>query len=219
MTGDASDMLARLKSVLPVRWFSGVTPVLDMVLGGFAWAWSELYSSLVFVKLQTRITTASGMFLDIAALDYCGTSLLRHAGEGDGAFSQRLRNNLMAPRATRAALTLLLENEFGRTPIIFEPMNATDTGGYNCYTLGYGARGGYGCVNIPFQFFVQAFRPNASPVSNAGGYNIGPGGFNISPLFYANINIIPGSVSDDDIYAATAAVLPVAVTAWVNISN
>ncbi|MDR3520439.1 MAG: hypothetical protein P4L54_02370 [Acidocella sp.] len=219
MTGDINDMLARLKSVLPVRWFADTTPILDAVLTGFAWGWSGLYALLNFVKLQTRLASATGIFLDIAAIDYFGLALPRHAGEGDGAFSTRLRANLVAPRATRAGLVLALENETGRTPVIFEPLNAADTGGYNSYTLGYGTVGGYGSANLPFQFFVSAFRPNASPISNAGGYNGGPGGYGILPMFYANISDIPGVVTDADIYAAAAAVLPVATTAWINISN
>jgi hypothetical protein len=219
MTGDTSDMLARLKSVLPVRWFSDDTPILDAVLLGFAWAWSELYGLLAFVKLQTRVMSATGVFLDIAAIDYFGLALPRHVGESDSAFSLRLRANLIAPRATRAALIQTLETETGRTPFIFEPLNAGDTGGYNSHTLGYGLCGGYGSETLPFQFFVRAFRPNMSPVSNAGGYDTGPGGYNTAPIFYANISDIPGLVTDDDIYAAVASVLPVATTAWMNISN
>ncbi|MDE8348945.1 MAG: hypothetical protein POG74_05595 [Acidocella sp.] len=219
MVGDTNDMLARLKSVLPVRWFADTTPILDAVLNGFAWAWCELYALLGFVKLQTRLASASGIFLDIAAIDYFGLTLSRHTGESDAAFSLRLRANLIAPRATRAGLVLALENETGRTPFVFEPLNATDTGGYNSYTLGYGMVGGYGCQNLPFQFFVQAFRPNASPISNAGGYNDGPGGYGVAPMFYSNVSDIPGIVTDADIYAAAAGVLPVATTAWIYISN
>lgn len=219
MTGDTSDMLARLKSVLPVRWFSDDTPILDAVLLGFAWAWSELYGLLAFVKLQPRVMSATGVFLDIAAIDYFGLALPRHVGESDNAFSLRLRANLIAPRATRAALIQTLETETGRTPFIFEPLNAGDTGGYSSHTLGYGLCGGYGSETLPFQFFVRAFRPNMSPVSNAGGYDTGPGGYNTAPIFYANISDIPGLVTDDDIYAAVASVLPVATTAWMNISN
>jgi hypothetical protein len=94
-----------------------------------------------------------------------------------------------------------------------------DTGGYNSNTLGYGATGGYGCANLPFQFFVTAYRPNATPISNAGGYNEGPGGYNTGPMFYADTEQAPGAIDDADIYAAAAAVLPVASIAWTKISN
>jgi len=219
MTGDTADMLARIKSVLPARWFGDTTPILDAVLTGLATAWSGLYTLLSNVQTETRIATASGIFLDIASADYFGASLPRRAGEADAAFSARIRANLVLPRATRAGLATTLENLTGRTPLIFEPLNATDTGGYNSNTLGYGVAGGYGSRNLPFQFFVTAYRPNATPVSNAGGYNDGPGGYNTTPMFYADTEQAPGAISDADIYAAAAAVLPVASIAWMKISN
>ncbi|HQU05270.1 MAG TPA: hypothetical protein PLT25_11225 [Acidocella sp.] len=214
-----NDMLARLKMVLPARWFGDITPILDAVLCGLAWAWSGLFEILQYVRQQSRLVTASGMFLDIASGDYFGGNLPRRLGETDSAFSARLRTNLIAPRATRNGLSLALFNETGRLPVIFEPLNATDTGGYNANSLGYGLRGGYGSANLPFQFFVTAYRPNVSPISNAGGYGQGPGGYNTAPMFYADLSNIPGLLTDVDIYAAAAGVLPAATTAWMRISN
>lgn len=219
MTGDTNDMLARLKSVLPARWFGDTTPILDAVLTGLASAWSGLYSLLAMVKLQTRIGTATGIFLDIASTDYLGATLTRRIGETDTAFSARICANLLAPRATRAGLIQALTNLTGRVPVIFEPLNATDTGGYGTNTLGYNTIGGYGSANLPFQFFVTAYRPNATPVSNAGGYSTGPGGYALAPMFYADGNQNPGAITDADIYAAADSVLPAATVAWMNISN
>jgi hypothetical protein len=219
MTGDLTDMRGRLKSVLPARWFGDTTPILDALLCGLAAAWSGLYGLLAFAAAQTRIATAGAPFLDIASADYFGAALPRRAGESDGAFSLRLRANLTAPRATRAALIAALTSLTGRPPAIFEPLNAGDTGGYGAGTLGYGVAGGYGCRNLPFQFFVTGFRPDATPASNAGGYVVGPGGYNTAPMVYADLADIPGAVTDADIYAAAAAVLPTACTAWMTLSN
>jgi hypothetical protein len=219
VTGDTNDMLSRLKSVLPARWFADVTPVLDAVLTGLATGWSGLYALLTNVAAQARIATASGIFLDIASADYFGTALPRRAAEADAAFSARIRANLLTPRATRAGVSLAIAHLTGRAPKIFEPLNAADTGGYNSNTLGYGVAGGYGSPNLAYQFFITAYRPNATPVSNAGGYNTGPGGYNTAPMFYVNASDIPGAISDADIYAAAAAALPAASIAWMNISN
>jgi hypothetical protein len=219
MTGDVADLVARFKSVLPARWFGDTTPILDAVVTGLATAWSSLYGLLAAVKAQARIATASGKFLDITATDYFGNSLPRRAGEADAAFSARIRANLVLPRATRAGLAYALENLTGRTPLVFEPLNASDTGGYNAGSLGYGAAGAYGSRNLPFQFFVTAYRPNTTPVSNAGGYNAGPGGYNTAPMFYADTAQAPGAVDDAEIYTAAASVLPAASIAWMNISN
>jgi hypothetical protein len=219
MTGDTNDMLSRLKSVLPARWFADVTPVLDAVLTGLATSWSGLYALLTNVAGQARIATATGIFLDIVSTDYFGPALPRRVGEADAAFSTRIRANLVSPRATRAGVSLALTNLTGRAPDIFEPMNAADTGGYNTNTLGYGVAGGYGSRNLAFQFFMTAYRPNATPVSNAGFYNTGPGGYGTGPMFYVNSGDVPGAISDADIYAAAAGALPAASIAWMNISN
>jgi hypothetical protein len=219
MTGESDDMRGRLKTVLPAGWFANDTPILDAVLGGLAVAWSVLYRLLMNVAAQARVATATGVFLDICAVDYFGAALKRRAGESDGAFSPRLRANLLAPRATRAALVGALTNLTGRAPVIFEPLNAADTGGYNTGTLGYGVAGGYGCRLLPFQFFVTGFRPNETPVSNAGGYGTGPGGYAAAPMFYANLSDIPGTIQDSDIYAMAASVLPAASIAWMKLSN
>lgn len=218
MTGDTNDMLARLKMVLPARWFADTTPILDALLTGLASAWSGLYALLGYVKGQSRIATASGIFLDIAAVDYLGGALPRRAAEADQAYSVRIRGNLLSPRATRASLMQALTNLTGRAPIIFEPLNATDTGGYNV-NLGYNTAGGYGSVNLPYQFFVTAYRPNDTPISNAGGYNAGPGGYDTAPMFYADAAEFAGTVSNSEIYAAIASVAPTSSIAWTQISN
>jgi hypothetical protein len=219
MVGDIDDMLGRLKSVLPARWFGDTTPVLDGLLTGLAAAWNGLYGLLQNVGAQARIATASGIFLDMASSDYFGAALPRAVGESDAAFSLRIRANLLAPRATRVALVTALTTLTGRNPVIFEPLNASDTGGYCTGTLGYGVAGGYGCTSLPFQFFVTGYRPNATPVSNAGGYGVGPGGYNTAPMFYSSLENASGAVTDADIYAVAAAVVPTASIAWMNLSN
>ena len=219
MTGDQADMLSRLKSVLPVRWFGDVTPNLDALLNGFASAWNGLNELLGFVRAQARISSSSGIFLDIAGTDYFGNGLPRRAGESDVSYSVRLRDNLLCPRATRLAIVQALYGLTGRNPMVFEPLNATDTGGYNAGSLGYGVAGGYGSRALPFQYFVTAYRPNATPVSNVGGYNLGPGGYNQAPMSFANVSDILGAIADADIYAAIRAVAPAASVAWVKISN
>ncbi len=218
MIGDTTDMLARLKMTLPARWFSDTTPVLDALLTGLASAWSGLYTLLGYVQAQTRIASATGIFLDIASEDYLGGSLPRRPGEGDNAYSERVCNNLVRPRATRAAVVQALNDLTGRVPVIFEPLNAMDTGGYN-ENLGYNTSGGYGCLSLPYQFFLTAYRPNNAPISNAGGYSVGPGGYNDAPMFYAAVSEFAGTISDAEIYATVAAVLPTSSIAWTNISN
>jgi hypothetical protein len=218
MIGDTQDMLARIKSVLPARWFSDTTPILDALLTGLASAWSRLFTLLLYVRSQSRIATANGIFLDIASADYLGGTLPRRIGELDAAYSNRIQKNLLAPKATRASIVQVLSNLTGRSPIIFEPLNASDTGGYNT-NLGYNIAGGYGSMMLPYEFFLTAYRPNATPISNASGYNYGPGGYNSEPMFYIESAELTGGVSDAEIYAAIANTLPTNSVAWTQILN
>ena len=77
MTGDQQDILARLRTVLPARWFPDDAPVLDGLLNGLASGWSFAYQQLQYVKAQTRIATATDVWLDIIALDFFGGRLVR----------------------------------------------------------------------------------------------------------------------------------------------
>ena len=135
MIGDIADMLARLKMVLPARWFADGRPFWMRCWVVWRRPGRDLRAAEP-VQAQTRLATASGIFLDIAAQDYLGRALPRRAGEADAAFSARLRANLLAPRATRAGLVEALNNLTGRAPVVFEPLNAADTGGYNV-NIGY----------------------------------------------------------------------------------
>lgn len=218
MIGDKADMAGRIRQMLPARWFADQSPVLDAVLGGLGQSWAGIYGLLQQVKAQARIATADGIFLDIASQDYLGAGLPRRAGEADAAFSSRLRLNLLAPRATRAAVVEAVTNLTGRNPVVFEPLNATDTGGYNA-SNGYGVAGGYGSLSMPYQFLLTVYRPNDLPANHAGGYGVGPGGYGAAPMFYASAAELAGNVSDADIYAAIASVTPTSAIAWTRLTN
>jgi len=204
--------------VLPAQWFSDSSPILEAVLAGVASAWVEVFALLDATSAQRRVGTASGVFLDIAALDYFGQGLTRRPAEVDTAYSVRIQQNLIRPRATRAGVVQALQDLTGRVPSVFEPRNPVDTGGYNL-NMGYGLAGGYGSMTIPYQFFVRAYRPNNLPVSNASGYVVGPGGYNAAPSFYADTSEFQGNISDAEIYANIAAVAPTTSIAWTTISN
>src|SRR6185312_15726155 len=101
MTGDQQDMLARIKAVLPARWFPDGSPVLDGLLDGMAAGWTWAYELLQYVKQQTRLTTATDVWLDIIALDFFGKRLVRRANQGDAGFRLRIQRELFRERGTR----------------------------------------------------------------------------------------------------------------------
>lgn len=218
MIGDTDDMASRIRSVIPAQWFADDAPNLQALLKGLGRAWSGLYKLLKRVKNQARIQTASGIFLDLVAKDYLGSSLPRRSAETDESYRSRILASVLQPRATRQALVSALTQLTGKAPQIFEPFNATDTGGYNL-NLGYNTLGGYGCLTLPFQFFVTAYNPSSISAIDDGGYGCGPGGYNTSPMFYASLSEFSGKISNSDIYAGIAAVIPTASIAWTKIIN
>ena len=213
MTGDPSDIIARFKAALPTRWFPDTTPVLDAVLSGLATAWSSLYALLATVRLQSRITTATGSFLDGASADFFANRLPRGTAEPDAVFSARIRQALVRDHATRAALSSVLQDLTGRSPVIFEPARIADTGAYARGDLAYGVAGAWGSLDLPFQVLVTVRRPQASGIASVAGYGTG------GPLARASLAQVSGQVTDSDIYATITSVMPTATIAWTRITN
>lgn len=218
MIGDQQDMVGRLRAVLPARWFADETPVLDGLLNGLAAVWAWAYELLSFVIAQTRIGTATGVWLDMIARDCFGTRLLRLAGQSDNAFRNRIQRELLRPRATRAALVAVLSDLTGRAPVIFEPARPADTGAW-ALASGYGAAGAWGSLMLPYQCFVTAFRPHGNGIALVAGWGASAGGYGCGAMEYASLDMVQGQVTDADINAAVAGVMPVASIAWMRITN
>lgn len=217
-TGDSADFAARLAAVLPRAWFPSVTPVLTGVLTGLGAAWAKIYAQISYTILQARVATATDVWLDQISFDIYGGGLPRIPTETDAAFSTRIRANFLAPRATRAAVIATLTSLTGRTPSLFEPNNTQDTKGWG-KACGYGVAGGYGNVNLPFSFFLTAYRPSGSvTVANVDGYNGYLGGYGAGAVEYAGASILQGNVTDSTIQGAVVGVIPAGVTTWMNIS-
>jgi len=228
MTGDQSDMQARLLSALPNGWFADEAPILSGLLSGLASAWAWLYSLLAYVRLQTRIATASDGWLDIIARDYGGPALARQAGETDAAFRARINRNLQALRGTRAALITAITDLTGRTPVVFEPAYPPDTGGLGTIGLGWNTTGGWGNLDLPYQCFVTAYRPAGGGIADSGGWgdlaasgtpNLALGGWGTGALQYGNASLIEGQITDPQIYATISSYMPAATIAWTALSD
>lgn len=190
-TGSQADFLNRLQLLMPHGWFpNGASSLRDALLTGIANMLAFVYSLFAYVRLQTRIATATDGFLDIIAGDFFGTNLPRGA-LGDPSYRARIQASIFLTRNTRAALINVLTKITGRTPIVFEPARAADTGGYRVGTLAYGVAGAHGSLSYPYQSFVTAFRPLAG-----------------TPQF---------GITDADIYAAAEGVRMGATVLWVKI--
>jgi hypothetical protein len=218
MAGDLPDMLARLKGTLPTNWFADATPMLDGLLTGLAQIWSCLHGQLGFVRQQTRIATATAGFLDAISSDFLGAALPRRLSEPDAAFRTRIQQELTRERNTRQALISVLTDLTARVPLVFEPARPADTGAWGG-PLGYGSAGGYGSLALPFQCFVTAYRNQGSGIAQVAGYADPVGGYGVGILEYGSLAMIRGQITDADINAAIARVMPVSTIAWTSISN
>lgn len=229
MTGDTLDMLARLKSALPTRWFADESPILDGTLTGLASGWAWVSSLLTYVRAQTRIATATAVWLDIIAKDFFGPRVFRRPGEMDEVLRLRIQRELVRERGTRVAVTSVLKDLTGRVPRVFEPARPADTGGYGSMTgagggVGWGVAGGWGSLALPFQCFVTAFRPRGSGIAFVAGWgglsNVpGGGAYGAGAIEYASLAMVQGQISDADIRRAITEVLPATAIAWVSIDN
>lgn len=217
-TGDSSDVLGRLKAVLP-RWFPDASPILDGLMSGFASASSWIYSLILYARLQTRIVTATDGWLDLIAFDFFGRTFRRKTNQTDAAFRSAILAEILRPRGTRQALVRRLTDLTGRAPVIVEFANPTDCGGYGKPLVGYGAAGAYGSLQYPCQSLVTAYRPSTSGIPNIDGYGQPAGGYGRGTIAYGSLSQVVGPVTDADIYAAVESVRPAGTIAWVKITN
>ena len=231
-TGDQSFFAGRLRSLLPRGWFGdqGTTPFLDGILSGLGYLHATGFAWVQFSRGQLRLSTTSGEFLDDLAADFLGTAIARKAGESDAAFRIRIRQAVFAPKVTRAAILAAVQNLVGTTPVMVEPRNSSDTGGYASTSVqggggvGYGMAGAYGSRLLPYQAFLTVQRPITAGVPAVAGYNSGASGYgsvltpkaNVGPSEYASAALAQG-ISDADIYALIADTSAAGVVIWTRI--
>jgi hypothetical protein len=223
MSYGQEDIFQRIKKVLPGRWFGENTPVLDSVLNALAAGWLSQFDLLDYAKLQTRVRSATGSWLDLIARDYFGRRVGRRKAENDTSLRQRILRELLSDRCTREAVHDLLLDLTGKQPIIFEPANPQDTGCYgspsspNSGMIGYCVSGGWGSLNSPFQTFIRAFRPTTPGVAMINGWNGPGGGFGVGCNAYISAEMNSSQASDADMYQEVSRISPAGAIVWMSI--
>jgi hypothetical protein len=198
---DAPTFATRLRALLPNGWFPDTAPILDAILSSLAEPWAWLSRMLCYVAKQTRVATATGAWLDLAATDYLGTTLPRLPGESDSSYRSRVEQNILREAATRPAIISAIQESTGAVVTVFEPARCSDTGAYGSLTdpsstAAYGVAGGWGNLNLPYQFFISVE----------------------TTAQYCSLASIPGELTDDDIRQLILQLLPINVTAWIRFS-
>jgi hypothetical protein len=238
-TGDVQDYVFRIKNKLPQKWFSESAPVLNGLVYGLAWSQAQTYAWIQYTIQQTRIGTATGQWLDDICRDFLGIKVYRNLNESDTVFRNRIKVEILRPKATRSALYQQLNDLTGFPPLLFEPRNASDCGGYSSLTqsgggVGYNKAGSNGSINLSFQGFATIYRPKITNIANIVGYGSytqsassnGKAGYNTlnqslvayGPQKLTTLKEIQGA-SDDTIYQAINSVRPACTTTWVRVQN
>lgn len=177
MRGDAEDFVSRLKLTLPAGWFADDAPLLSGLLAGMGASWAGLFGLLGEVRLQSRVATATGQFLDLACRDFFGGRLARWGGETDPGLRARVARTMRRERGTRAGL-IAAAAEAGYAARVFEPARPADTGAYNVASgLAWGVAGGWGSLAMPLECLVtvtavapvDAINPALADAVPAGG--------------------------------------------------
>lgn len=216
-TGDSNDILARVKRVLPARWFAWVAPLRDAVLGGLSDSAAWNYSLIGYARLQTRIRTATGPWLDIISFDFLGSILPRRSSEADPAFSQRIIKEILRERNTRRGILQMLLDLTGNAGTVLEPWSPQDWGGYGLGMNGYGQAIGYGSLSLQNQIFVKATRPNGGGIPNISGYGNVASGYGVGATAYSDLSQTIAPVTDAEIYQHVAQTVAAGITAWTDI--
>lgn len=217
-TGDQSDMESRIRATLVPSWFGGTSPIVDAIVKGAAYLLAFAYSMFAYAKLQTRIKTATDIWLDLISNDFLGSRLPRRANELDDPYRQRIMARILRETTTRKGMHDALTTLTGREPVIFEPRKPADTGSYGA-GAGYNVGGGYGSMKMPYQALIIALRPLGSGVPTVTGYGKAAGGYGTASRFeYASLDMVQSAVSDQDIYSLVDEVKPAGTTCWVRVS-
>lgn len=246
---DSNDTVNRLYALIPQGWFPDLadSPDLQAILSGIASSYSTadqdgVYQLLQYVEQQTRISTASGFWLDMIAGDFFGTHLTRNwPAEPDSSFRRRIMLNLLAPRGSRCALFSNVTNLTGYYPKIVELRNTNDCGSYTSLAnwswggCAYNEVGAYGTMLMPYQLLINVTRPFGEGIPNVNGYGMSGGGYaelpqpfgyvgGLRPINWGNgeyveLTDIIGPVTDQNIYDTIAHTMPAGTIAWTNISD
>nr|WP_249110474.1 hypothetical protein [Neokomagataea anthophila] len=175
-SGSVDDFSLRFRRLLPMGWFPDApndgeqetAPVLAAILQGFGCVFSGVWEQIRALRQCSRLQTATGSFVDMIAEDYFGRGVFpRKLRECDVNYRQRIVQNIVLIRNTRAAVRAVLIAETGKDPTIIEPINAAD-----CHALGSiaqpscGGGYGYGVSGLRYggqsgQFFVETSLGNA----------------------------------------------------------
>lgn len=177
MTGDQADIEARLLAVIP-PWFGSPEerPVVGALVSGTASLLAWVYQLYLFAKLQTRLATATGGWLDLAAADFF-TSFPRFQGETDRPYSRRIRLEVLRDRNTRHAIDRQVYDLTQDHPEVYEAWRGGCCGGWGTPGMAYGLVGRWGSGGAPGETIIITPDLANYGIPNRGAWGTQLGGY------------------------------------------
>ena len=118
--------------------------------------------SCSMLDLNLEFRPQKGCWLDLIAADYFGLTVGRRIGENDDAYQTANPTELIRETRDTVAVYSVTCRSNWRSPVVFEPANTSDTGGYGDNNKPYGrsrlrnSSGGWGSLGLPFQCFCYS---------------------------------------------------------------
>lgn len=221
MVGDQQDIEDRLRAALPRRWFGKAaidSPKLGAALQGPAWALSYGYDLVRYAEAQVRLATATGGWLELWANDFLGTSYPRRAGEPDGQYRTRIRQEIFRRRQTRYAIDRAVYELTGAHPRIFEGWRPLDTGAWDIPIWGYDVAGGWGGDSAGV-VLVEVGRLPVAGLPNNPGWDTYQAGFDWPVWFWDDDTPEGVSVTEFDVVDAINRVRAAGIRVWVRFTD
>lgn len=211
--GSADDIVNRVKLLLPKGWWRFTAPIRDAIIGGIADLASWSYALVAYAKLQTRVAWATGIWLDIISNDYFGHTLARKSSEGDASFRTRIQKELIRERVTRKGMINAVQDLTGLPVTVFEPWNTGDTGAWDNGTFALDIAGGWGDY-LAAQSFLNVTPPGVQGIAGVGGWDSGYLAWDGGIGMWADMSLITGAVTTQDIYDTINKTRPTGSIVW-----
>ena len=172
--GDYQYYFDRLYGKLPVGWFPADptdAPMISSIIGAVAVVAANTYAQLSYTNAQTRLLTATGIYLDMIANEYLGYfNFPRRQNEDDDTYRLRILNEILRPRGTKAAIISALHDLTGYYPTIFHPVDDAQGWDMDYFDSPTMLLGDY---NLPYTSWVEIRLPPGAGIPYAEGWDSG----------------------------------------------
>lgn len=216
MIGDFNYFFNRIYGRLPTGWFPDdptQAPVISSIVAMIAYSASYIFARISYAENQARISTASGLFLDVIANEMLGPyNFPRRSNETDGNYRTRILTEILRTRGTRAAMVSALHDLTGYNPSIFQPVKDAqgwDNDFFDSPTMLYGS------YDQPYTAYIDVKLPPGTGITFDKSFDTGF--WDDGLLAYGDNSQLQSVVGEQEVFNTIAATAPAGTTILVSI--